>query len=548
MPPTNVASGLLRGTGAVFQSVLSALAGIFVEPLRGAKKSGIKGAVVGLGKGMVELILKPVAGTLDLVTLTARGIANTPTTVYLKLNGVFKKRPVRRGPTSSSCKLQRIMPRIHMGDLEEEFDIEIDEKELKRQLIKEFAKKEVKRTTATEQISEELMNEIKEIQRMQLEALEKQRMKGYAYVEEELLKKVQEGLTAKNETKKEEDKSLEERDEFSGFPTLLGEAELDYFDEDLAGFDNIEEFNENEQNISILSQSIEVCEDFVTVKSEENSPEPKDESNKLSGFITPLAEEKNLSLINKQEGPRKGIKCHHSKNPLIHGSSIVEETKMAKREIHDENKADVSFKEEPVIQRKETVQEESKEIVVEKNRYRTREVIERAKALSYSRYKDEYRVPPADETGGLPLVDPKVLETLRGVAKEYLKQFFGRIFSGNFNLTTISFPIKCMRPISVLETFALGGALNPIYLNKAASIVSPLERFKYVIVAQIATFHATSNFLKPVYLFASSSIQPFLAQSYFRRNLQRRIRRRDKILRRTDLPSTANIPFHVLRT
>ncbi len=63
-----------------------------MEPIRGARRSGFKGAMVGLGKGVIGLVLKPVAGTFDLVTLTARGLANTPKTVYLKLGSIFKKK------------------------------------------------------------------------------------------------------------------------------------------------------------------------------------------------------------------------------------------------------------------------------------------------------------------------------------------------------------------------------------------------------------------------------------------------------------------------
>ena len=137
--------------------------------------------------------------------------------------------------------------------------------------------------------------------------------------------------------------------------------------------------------------------------------------------------------------------------------------------------------------------------------YRTKEILGRAIAFGYSEYKDEYRIPPSDDVGGLPLVDQKILETLRGVAKEYLKELFGRLFSGKFNLTTISFPIKCMRPLSLLETFGNGGAMNPIYLNKAALLSDPLERIKYMMISQIGSFHCTSAFLKQVSVCSSLS-------------------------------------------
>lgn len=147
------------------------------------------------------------------------------------------------------------------------------------------------------------------------------------------------------------------------------------------------------------------------------------------------------------------------------------------------------------IQEKRHLEEEKK---INSSPSRALSILAKAKALGYSRKRDEYRVPPADDVGGLPLVNEKVLTTLRGVAKEYLKQLFGKLFSGNFNLTTISFPIKCMRPISLLETFGTGACLVPLYLNKAVTLADPVERLKYVITAQIATFHITSNFLKPV--------------------------------------------------
>ena len=46
-----------------------------------AKKGGLKGGAVGLGKGILGLVCKPVAGSIDLVTYTTRGMANTPRTI-----------------------------------------------------------------------------------------------------------------------------------------------------------------------------------------------------------------------------------------------------------------------------------------------------------------------------------------------------------------------------------------------------------------------------------------------------------------------------------
>ncbi len=125
-------------------------------------------------------------------------------------------------------------------------------------------------------------------------------------------------------------------------------------------------------------------------------------------------------------------------------------------------------------------------------------IMTKAKALGLSTRKDEHRVGPTDNIGGILCVDEKTLTTLRAIGKEFLKQALGRIFTGNFNLTTISLPIKCMRPVSLLETFGLGGCTVPLYLNKACLLKDPVERMKYIIVTQISTFRLTSNFLKPV--------------------------------------------------
>ena len=66
--PSNLASGLAVGTKSMLKNVFSAVAGVVVEPVKGAKQGGIKGSAFGLGKGLLGLICKPVKGTIDLVT------------------------------------------------------------------------------------------------------------------------------------------------------------------------------------------------------------------------------------------------------------------------------------------------------------------------------------------------------------------------------------------------------------------------------------------------------------------------------------------------
>lgn len=77
------------------ESVVSAVAGVILEPVRGAKKGGAKGGAIGLGKGILGLICKPVAGTIDLVTHTTRGIGNTPKTMYVGISKLIRKRRIK---------------------------------------------------------------------------------------------------------------------------------------------------------------------------------------------------------------------------------------------------------------------------------------------------------------------------------------------------------------------------------------------------------------------------------------------------------------------
>ena len=64
-----------------------------------------------------------------------------------------------------------------------------------------------------------------------------------------------------------------------------------------------------------------------------------------------------------------------------------------------------------------------------------------------------------------------------------------KIFSGKMDLTRISFPIKCMAPISTLELMPTLQSTMVVYLNKAASISDPLERMKLLMTHNISFFY-----------------------------------------------------------
>jgi hypothetical protein len=121
-----------------------------------------------------------------------------------------------------------------------------------------------------------------------------------------------------------------------------------------------------------------------------------------------------------------------------------------------------------------------------------------ARSWRFIEEKDDYRSPLADKKGGLPLVDKAVVKLLRDAGKEILKSVGKRILRGDFNLTTVSFPIKCMQPRTVLHNAVLSTQLDALYLNRAAQLADPVERLKLVVIARLACNIYTSTFLKPL--------------------------------------------------
>jgi hypothetical protein len=132
---------------------------------------------------------------------------------------------------------------------------------------------------------------------------------------------------------------------------------------------------------------------------------------------------------------------------------------------------------------------------------------EKLKSWTYSILRDEFRPENANKsTGGVDFKDKKTVSLLRSTGYDILKQIGKKIISGDFNLTTISFPIKVMLPFTILQTIAKSVFQFPIYLNLAALQIDHLEKFKFVIVATMSCYHASSHILKP--------LNPILGETY----------------------------------
>ena len=66
--------GIISGFSNFGSSVLHGVTGVVMNPIKEAKKDGVKGFAKGVGKGVVGLVAKPITGVADLVTSTVQGI------------------------------------------------------------------------------------------------------------------------------------------------------------------------------------------------------------------------------------------------------------------------------------------------------------------------------------------------------------------------------------------------------------------------------------------------------------------------------------------
>jgi hypothetical protein len=113
--------------------------------------------------------------------------------------------------------------------------------------------------------------------------------------------------------------------------------------------------------------------------------------------------------------------------------------------------------------------------------------------------KDDCRIVHSYKNGGKVAENTKITQKLRSIGREFIYKVGKHILSGNFNLTTIPFPIKAMVPKSYLEYVGcLPTAYFPLYMNLALKTSDPVERFKLYIVAQISYFYLTTSFAKPL--------------------------------------------------
>jgi len=104
--------------------------------------------------------------------------------------------------------------------------------------------------------------------------------------------------------------------------------------------------------------------------------------------------------------------------------------------------------------------------------------------------REDVRFPYSYKGGGKTAENEKVIKKLRYIAKEVVYNIGKKLLSGNFNLTTVSFPIKAMVPKTILDNVVFSTCYYPLYLGLAMKTQDPVERFKMHLLATLTYFWA----------------------------------------------------------
>jgi len=131
--------------------------------------------------------------------------------------------------------------------------------------------------------------------------------------------------------------------------------------------------------------------------------------------------------------------------------------------------------------------------------------IEEVSKFKITPFKDISRHKESNKNGGIDFNNKETVSQIRSTGTEVIKQVGKKLLSGDFNLTTISFPIKVMIPISMVQAcaFALFNIPYFMYQSQGKDVV---ERLKYTIVATISPFYSSGFSLKP--------LNPVLGETY----------------------------------
>ena len=119
---------------------------------------------------------------------------------------------------------------------------------------------------------------------------------------------------------------------------------------------------------------------------------------------------------------------------------------------------------------------------------------------------DDYRSAVGHSDGGFALNDKQVISKYRSAFKSLIASIGSQIMKGDFNLTTVSLPIKAMDYNSILQTITTQGTITSHFYTLAALSADPIERMKMVITGSIAYLEPTHHWNKP--------LNPILGETY----------------------------------
>lgn len=163
----------------------------------------------------------------------------------------------------------------------------------------------------------------------------------------------------------------------------------------------------------------------------------------------------------------------------------------------------------PYIETTETAMRQESDKLFEDNKLSPEKLfdafLEDISKYKIEQYNDVFRPMEANKNGGIDFHDQEVTSFFRSSGLELVKQVGRKILSGDFNLTTISFPIKVMIPYTMLQSCGRSLFQLPFYMNMAHG-KDVVERLRLVITATISSFAYTGYFLKPM--------NPVLGETY----------------------------------
>eukprot|EP00743_Colponemidia_sp_Colp-15_P004614 GILK01004974.1.p1 GENE.GILK01004974.1~~GILK01004974.1.p1 ORF type:complete len:916 (+),score=174.71 GILK01004974.1:170-2917(+) len=510
--PADFAQGLSQGSMSAIGEIFGAVAGLVIEPVKGMRRRGVKGATVGLGKGVLGLVCKPVAGTIDLLTQTARGVQNTPQTIY---NKIFKGKDKHEDG-------EKLQPEaVEEVDIVEEADEEEDE-ELPPDLanLDEAAKERMLR--AQEELERLQMALSAQAYALQMKEQELAKMRSQRQSIKQHVENVVGKLRDDSHSEEEHGNTTARR------TTTVGKIKvgknfqsLELYGQDvLSEDDEDEELPENEMTAEQLALKRSL-ENLIAILESDEAEETitnipmavvREESKQEEAAEHPR-KTRNQRAESRSE-PDDDLDAYHSaeEDDMVALSAAAEPEADTHAEVdHDNSGSEAELTQTypssvPLVEPMSALSVSpvpsdstpSMGATVSLMELENRAAFEKINAWQLPREKDDYRMPGSYSEGGIACEQPDVVKKIRNVGKDMIKQIGRKILSGKLNLTAVSFPIHAMKPASALQQIANHSGYMPLYLKLAAETTDYVERMKYVVCSFVSTWYIQTAFLKPL--------------------------------------------------